>query len=65
MSGALDHFLNALNIALKAGERREAELHEREKRAQRPASRQRSFSGPSLGDDPSCCLARRKIGGPK
>lgn len=64
--GALDHMLNALNIMLKSGEREDAErAAEREAKRtaidRQPRSRQRSFSGPSLADDPSCCLAKRRV----
>jgi hypothetical protein len=65
---ALDHMLRALDIMLKHGERRDAEAEaDREaqakaaQRAERTPRRQRSFSGPSLADDPSCCLAKRRV----
>jgi hypothetical protein len=63
---ALDHMLSALNIMLKSGEQADAQkAAEREaKRAAQSATsprRQRSFSGPQLSDDPSCCLAKRRV----
>lgn len=65
---ALDHMLRALDIMLKHGERADAEkAAEREAaqkaaaRAERGPRRQRSFSGPSPADDPSCCLAKRRV----
>lgn len=67
MAGALDHFLRGLDIVLKSNQRASAEREaEREQRKTERSSGARAtpkaFNGPSLGDDPSCCLAKRRLG---